>query len=381
MLGVYLQRSWVILLATSSLLTLLYVFAGPVLLLLLRQNEDISRAAARYSLWMIPQLYAYALNFPISKFLQAQSKMAAMAWISAAALALHVFFSWLLMFRLRWGMAGGAAALNGSWWFIVVAQLVYIFSGRCGRAWSGFCWGAFENLWGFARLSMASAVMLCLEVWYFTALILFAGYLKNAEVAVDALSTRININGWAVMLALGLNAAVSVRVSNELGADHPRTAKFSMVTVVISAIFLSLVITTILLIFNKQYPYLFSESPQVIKAIYQLTPLLALALLVNNVQPALSGVAIGAGRQALVAYMNITCYYIFGVPLGLLLGYGFKKGVQGIWLGMITGAVVQTLCLFGMVYKTNWNKEASVAAERIKKWGGETNLKANNIEN
>ncbi|KAL9151556.1 hypothetical protein ABFS82_11G059400 [Erythranthe guttata] len=376
---VYMQRSWVVLLATSSLLTLLYVFAGPALLLL-RQNEDISRAAARYSLWMIPQLYAYALNFPISKFLQAQSRMAAMAWISAAALALHVFFSWLLMFRLRWGMAGGAAVLNGSWWFIVVAQLVYIFSGRCGRAWSGFCWGAFENLWGFARLSMASAVMLCLEVWYFTALILFAGYLKNAEVAVDALSTCININGWAVMLALGLNAAVSVRVSNELGADHPRTAKFSMVVVVISAIFLSLIITTILLIFNKQYPYLFSESPQVIEAIYQLTPLLALALLVNNVQPALSGVAIGAGRQALVAYMNITCYYIFGVPLGLLLGYGFKKGVQGIWLGMITGAVVQTLCLFWMVYKTNWNNEASVAAERIKKWGGETDLKANNME-
>lgn len=27
-----------------------------------------------------------------------------------------------------------------------------------------------------------------LEVWYFMALVLFAGYLKNAEVAVDALS-------------------------------------------------------------------------------------------------------------------------------------------------------------------------------------------------
>lgn len=27
-----------------------------------------------------------------------------------------------------------------------------------------------------------------LEIWYFTALILFAGYLKDAEVAVDALS-------------------------------------------------------------------------------------------------------------------------------------------------------------------------------------------------
>ncbi|KAK6139199.1 hypothetical protein DH2020_027056 [Rehmannia glutinosa] len=159
MLGIYMQRSWVIILATSFLLTLLYVYAEPILLLL-AQDKDISRVAARYSLWMIPQLYAYALNFPISKFLQAQSKIMAMAWISAVALVLHVFFSWLFMLRLGWGMAGGAWVLNLSWWFIVVGQLVYIFSGTCGRAWSGFSWRAFQNLWGFVKLSMASAVML-----------------------------------------------------------------------------------------------------------------------------------------------------------------------------------------------------------------------------
>lgn len=33
------------------------------------------------------------------------------------------------------------------------------------------------------------------------------------------------------------------------------------------------------------------------------------------------GVAIGAGWQATVAYVNIGCYYLFGIPLGLILGY------------------------------------------------------------
>nr|GFA59056.1 protein DETOXIFICATION 31-like [Tanacetum cinerariifolium] len=66
--------------------------------------------------------------------------------------------------------------------------MIYILSGTCGRAWSGFSWAAFSSLWGFVKLSLASAVMLCLETWYFMALILFAGYLKNAEIAVDALS-------------------------------------------------------------------------------------------------------------------------------------------------------------------------------------------------
>jgi Na+-driven multidrug efflux pump len=40
------------------------------------------------------------------------------------------------------------------------------------------------------------------------------------------------------------------------------------------------------------------------------------------------GVAIGAGWQAVVAYVNIACYYIFGIPLGLILGFKVKLGVK-----------------------------------------------------
>lgn len=40
------------------------------------------------------------------------------------------------------------------------------------------------------------------------------------------------------------------------------------------------------------------------------------------------GVAIGAGWQAVIAYINITCYYIFGIPLGLILGFVAKWGVK-----------------------------------------------------
>jgi Na+-driven multidrug efflux pump len=41
-----------------------------------------------------------------------------------------------------------------------------------------------------------------------------------------------------------------------------------------------------------------------------------------------AGVAIGGGWQALVAYINIGCYYVFGLPLGYLLGYRAKLGVE-----------------------------------------------------
>ncbi|CAN1795123.1 Protein DETOXIFICATION 29 [Linum perenne] len=370
MLGIYMQRSWVILTSTAIILSFLYIFAGPFLELI-GQKSEISRAAGTFSIWMIPQLFAYAANFPIAKFLQAQSKIMAMALISTAALVLHTFFSWLLMLKLKWGMVGAAVVLNSSWWFIVLGQLLYIFSGTCGQAWSGFSWKAFQNLWGFVRLSLASAVMLCLEIWYFMALIIFAGYLKNAEVSVDALSIRKISFFFGAHIAYAVFCCCSVRVSNELGAAHPRTAKFSVVVAVISSFLIGLVISSILLIAQNGYPALFSSDFDVKALVEALTPLLALSIVINNVQPVLSGVAIGAGWQAAVAYVNIGCYYAFGIPIGLVFGYICHFGVSGIWYGMLAGTILQTLVLFWMVYGTNWNKEASAAGERIRKWGGD----------
>ncbi|XP_010528103.1 PREDICTED: protein DETOXIFICATION 29-like [Tarenaya hassleriana] len=371
MLGVYLQRSWVILIVTALLLSLLYIFATP-LLAFIGQTQSISKAAGLFSIYMIPQLFAYALNFPTAKFLQAQSKIMVMAVISAAALVLHALLSWVAVVNLRWGLEGLAVMLNASWWFIVVIQIVYILGGTCGEAWSGFSWEAFHNLWSFVRLSLASAVMLCLEVWYFMALVLFAGYLKNAEVSVAALSICMNILGWAAMVAIGTNAAVSVRVSNELGANHPRTAKFSLVVAVISSTMVGILISAVLLLFRQQYPVLFTEDEDVRVVVRDLTPMLALSIVINNVQPVLSGVAVGAGWQAVVAYVNIACYYLFGVPLGLILGYKLQLGVMGIWSGMLMGTVIQSIVITWMICKTNWDKEALMAEDRIRKWGGQS---------
>jgi len=40
------------------------------------------------------------------------------------------------------------------------------------------------------------------------------------------------------------------------------------------------------------------------------------------------GVAVGCGWQAIVAYINIGCYYGVGVPVGCVLGFKFDLGVK-----------------------------------------------------
>lgn len=44
----------------------------------------------------------------------------------------------------------------------------------------------------------------------------------------------------------------------------------------------------------------------------------------------LEGVAVGCGWQTFVAYVNVGCYYVVGVPVGALLGFYFNLGAKVI---------------------------------------------------
>lgn len=188
MLGIYLQRSAVLLTLTGILMTVLYVFSRPILIFL-GESPDIASSAAVFVYGLIPQIFAYALNFPIQKFLQAQSIVAPSAYISTATLVVHLLLSWVAVYEIGLGLIGASLILSLSWWIVVIAQFVYIVkSDRCKQTWRGFSVQAFSGLPAFFKLSAASAVMLCLETWYFQILVLLAGLLPNPELSLDSLS-------------------------------------------------------------------------------------------------------------------------------------------------------------------------------------------------
>ncbi|KAH9324802.1 hypothetical protein KI387_004980, partial [Taxus chinensis] len=368
MLGVYLQRSWIILISSAVVLCPVYIFATPILKGL-GQDADVADLAGKFALWTLPMLFSFSLNFPMQKFLQAQRKLMPMAWISFAVFVIHIVMSWVFIYKVGLGLAGAAIMLNVSWWLVNVGQFLYIFY-FCKDAWKGFSWLAFRELWAFVRLSLASALMLCLEIWYMTSLTIMTGHLKNATIEVDAISICMSLNGLEVMIFIGFNAAISVRVSNELGAGRPRAAKFSVLIVVLTSLTFGLICMAIILGCKDKFAVLFTDSKEVINMVTDMAALLGVTMVLNSVQPVLSGVAVGGGWQALIAYVNLGCYYVIGVPLGLLMGYYFDLGAKGIWIGMICGTALQTLILLLITLYTNWNKEAAQAENRLKVWGG-----------
>lgn len=72
MLGIYIQRSIVILSATAVLLFIPSNFSEPIFKLL-GQSTTIAAKSGVLSKWMLPQPFAFAINLSVEKFLHAQS--------------------------------------------------------------------------------------------------------------------------------------------------------------------------------------------------------------------------------------------------------------------------------------------------------------------
>nr|QBM10920.1 multidrug and toxic compound extrusion protein [Fagopyrum tataricum] len=365
-MGIICQRAIILHTGASVLLTILYWYSG-AFLKLIGQSESISSQGQIFARGLIPQLYAFAICCPLQRFLQAQNIVNPLAYMSVAVFLLHILLTWLVVYVWSFGLLGAALTLSFSWWLLVILNSAYIlFSPACKETWTGFSFKAFRGIWPYFKLTVASAIMLCLEIWYNQGLVLISGLLANPTIALDSISICMNYLNWDMQFMLGLSAAASVRVSNELGAGHPMVAKFSVLVVSGTSILISIVFSAIVLIFKTGLSKLFTSDSEVIAAVANLTPLLAISVFLNGIQPILSGVAIGSGWQGVVAYVNLTAYYIIGLPIGCVLGFKTSLGVAGIWWGMIIGVLLQTITLIILTARTNWNTEVEKAMNRIK---------------
>ncbi|XP_057843653.2 protein DETOXIFICATION 29 isoform X2 [Cryptomeria japonica] len=340
LLGVYLQQAFIVMNGTALLFSLVYLFAAP-LLKVLGQSEQVADLTGQFVLWSIPQLFAYANYFPTQKFFQSQRKVMIQAVICGSSLACHVFLNWLLITKLGFGLLALAMALNASWWLVVIGQFTYAVFGPLPETWTGFSVYIFHDVWSFIKLSASSAVMACVDLWYYRVLALLTGNLKNPAIAVDSFS--ICLSAYEGLMMLNSRAATSVIISNELGAGRPKRTLFAASICVGIALIFGTIFFTCIIIARHDIASIFTNNATVGHMVYELSIFLAFTLLINSVQPILAGVAVGAGWQAYVAKVNI-----------------------GIWTGLLVGTSSQILILAFNTYRTDWDKEASAAKNRFK---------------
>ena len=98
-----------------------------------------------------------------------------------------------------------------------------------------------------------------------------------------------------------------MRVSNELGSGRPRAAKFSVIVTVIESLIIGLICAAIVLITKDDFAGIFTDSEEIKKAVSHLASLLGATMVLNSVQPVISGQNIPSFQLSITKKLHFFC--------------------------------------------------------------------------
>jgi MATE family multidrug resistance protein len=153
------------------------------------------------------------------------------------------------------------------------------------------------------------------------------------------------------MVPLGLSSASAVRVGHAIGArDEPRAVLAGWTAVATGCAIMSL-IGLALFLWPEALISAFTTDQRVIDIGVRLLAIAAAFQLFDGTQAVVTGVLRGIGDTRSPMIINVIGHWLFGLPVGYALCFGYAWGVLGLWVGLSVGLVFTALVLTAVWWK------------------------------
>jgi len=169
----------------------------------------------------------------------------------------------------------------------------------------------------------------------------------------------------AYQAPFALSMAASVRIGNHLGAAQALRAKAATSVAIYMALIMALFLSTFFMVFKDNWAYIFNDDIKVVKLVARIMPLVALFQIFDGLCAVTGGVLRSRGSQSLGALLNFICYYIIGIPLGLILAFAYDFALYGLWIGVSVALLVGSPISVIIVLLTDWNREIERVQARL----------------
>lgn len=164
--------------------------------------------------------------------------------------------------------------------------------------------------------------------------------------SMSAHQIAISFGSVSFAMALGIGNAGSVRVGWAVGARNTPLARRSGMTAFASGTCFMMMSALMYALFPRELAHLMGASDEVLPLVVPLLMVCAVFQISDGIQGVGAGVLRGAGETRFTFYANVVGHYLVGLPVALVLGFGLKLGVVGIWWGLCAGLTAVALALF-----------------------------------
>lgn len=350
--GVILQKGTLILLLCCFPCWALFINTEQILLLF-RQDPDVSRLTQTYVMIFIPALPAAFLYTLQVKYLLNQGIVLPQVVTGIAANLVNALANYLFLYQLHLGVMGSALANTISQFALAILLFLYIlWRGLHQATWGGWSWECLQDWASFLRLAIPSMLMLCIEWWAYEVGSFLSGILGMVELGAQSITYELAIIVY--MIPAGFSVAANVRVGNALGAGNIDQAKKSSAISLIVTELVAVTFCVLLLSCKDLVGYIFTTDRDIVTLVAQVVPIYAVSHLFEALACTCGGVLRGTGNQKAGAIVNAIGYYVIGLPIGIALMFAAKLGVIGLWSGIIICSVCQTTCFLVFIARLNW---------------------------
>ncbi|KAJ3780403.1 hypothetical protein GGU10DRAFT_369460, partial [Lentinula aff. detonsa] len=117
--------------------------------------------------------------------------------------------------------------------------------------------------------------------------------------------------------------------------------------------------SVLLLAFRNSFAYLFNNDREIVSTVASIIPILAAFQISDATAGITSGILRARSKQVMGAVLNISAYYVFGIPFGIYLAFSSSTnlGLASLWVGLTVALVY---CAgFGVamsVWTPDWEK-------------------------
>ncbi len=349
--GSALQRGFVLAVALGVVLSLPMLPAGPVLTLL-RQPSEVVPVARGYVLATVLGLIPQFLFVVQQRALQALGRVRPIVVTVALGNLANVLANWVLIFGnlgapalggvgsgwtstiVRWAMAALLTALS---WPLIGRHLVPARPGALRLA----------PLRALLWLGLPIGMQMLLEFGAFAAIGLLMGWLGTVALAGHQIA--LNLASLTFMVPLGVAQATAVLVGRAVGrADPPGARRAAGAGLAVGAAFMAST-AVVFLAAPGLLARMYSDEPAVIAVAAALIPLAGIFQVFDGLQVVGSATLRGVGDTRAPLLANVLGFWLFGMPISVVLGFMLGRGPVGLWWGLVGGLAAVALFLLARV--------------------------------
>ena len=265
--------------------------------------------------------------------------------MSLLALALNIPLNYTLIHGLfglpAMGGAGCGWATAIVFWFNAIALFCYLARHAYFKPFGltrQFSWPRLTIQRRFLRLGTPIAMSFFVEISLFTSIALLIAPLGALTVASHQAAQ--NFCTILYMVPQSISNALTVRISQLLGAGRARDARFCSASGLVLGLSMASLIMLLILLFHNDIIRLYSSDPALIALGGSLLLFAAVYQLTDATQTIASGALRGYRLTRIPMLIHILAFWVLGLGLGIVLGLNnclraSPMGVYGFWTALV----------------------------------------------